>query len=73
MLTLDPSLGRLYVLAESGVATVLDTRATAVQVLGRHLLADGAHSGTVDPDTHTLYVPVADLAGKPVLRLLTPL
>jgi hypothetical protein len=72
VLTLDGSLGRLYVLAESGVATVLDTLDSTVRVLARRLLADGAHSGTVDPATHTLYVPLADLAGKPVLRVLTP-
>ena len=72
VLTLDASLGRLYVLAESGVATILDTSDDDVRVLARGTLAHGAHSGTVDPATHTLYVPIANLAGKPVLRLLAP-
>jgi hypothetical protein len=55
-----------------GVATILDTNGDTAQVLARNDLAGGAHSGTVDPATHTLYVPVADLSGKPVLRVLTP-
>lgn len=72
VLTLDTNLGRLYVLAESGVITVLDTSGATARVLARRSLADGAHSGTVDPDTHTLYVPIADLNGRPTLRTLTP-
>jgi DNA-binding beta-propeller fold protein YncE len=70
VLTLDSNLGRLYVLAESGVVTVVDTRASTAQVLARRSLADGAHSGTVNPDSHRLYVPIANLDGHPVLRVL---
>jgi hypothetical protein len=72
VLTLDAGLGRLYVLAESGVATILDTSDDDVRVLARGVLAPGAHSGTVDPATHTLYVPIANQAGRPLLRVLTP-
>lgn len=72
VLTLDPARSRLYVLAESGVATVIDTSARPATLVARATLAGGAHSGTVDPNSHRLYVPIAELNGHPVLRVLTP-
>ena len=70
MLTLDPASDRLYVFAESGVATVIDTSTRPAASVAKGLLASNAHSGTVDPVARRLYVPVADVGGRPVLRVL---
>ncbi len=72
VLILDPARSRLYVLAESGVATVIDTSARPATRVARATLADGAHSGAVDPRSHHLYVPIANVSGHPVLRVLAP-
>ena len=71
VLALDPALHRLYVASESGTVTVFE-------VAGRpRKLAEGnggpnAHSVAVDPDTHLVYLPLTDVAGRPVLRELGP-
>ena len=57
-------------LAESGIVTIVDTSALPATSLAKGLLADNAHSGTVDPSTHRLYVPIADADGHPDLRVL---
>ncbi len=72
VLTLDPASSRLYVLAESGIATIIGTSAQPATLVARATLADGAHSGTVDPTSHRLYVPIANANGHPVLRVLAP-
>ena len=33
----------------------------------------GAHSVAVDPNTHLVYLPLANLGGRSVLRVLAPL
>jgi DNA-binding beta-propeller fold protein YncE len=71
VLAYDPALHIVFVACEDGT---LD----AIQV-GEHprLLAGGnagpgAHSVTVDPATHRLYLPLTDVGGHPVLRVLSP-
>jgi len=71
VLDLDPSLGRLYVGAESGVVTVFEERERSLVPLGRYR-APGAHSVAVDPSTHRIYLPLASVDGRPVLRILAP-
>lgn len=70
VLTLDPQAHRLYVLAESGVAMIVDTSVRPATLIAKGLLAHSAHSGIVDPSTHRLYVPIADADGHPELRVL---
>jgi YVTN family beta-propeller protein len=71
LLALDPGLHRLYVASESGTLSVLDisgpTRKLAEGIAGRN-----AHSVAVDPDSHTVYLPLTDVRGQPVLRELRP-
>ncbi|MGI9080120.1 MAG: hypothetical protein ACR2GF_04770 [Acidimicrobiales bacterium] len=72
MLAYDAGLGRLYVMAESGVMAVLAVKDASVSLLGRRRLAANAHSAAVDPGTHLLYVPLQSIGGRPILRVYAP-
>jgi DNA-binding beta-propeller fold protein YncE len=71
VLAFDPVLGRLYVAAESGVVAVFEERDGSLAQLGWYR-APKAHSVAVDPTTHRVYLPLADVSGHPVLRVLVP-
>ncbi len=71
VLAFDASLGRLYVAAESGVVAVFEERDGSLAQLGWYR-APQAHSVSVDPATHRVYLPLADVSGHPVLRVLVP-
>jgi DNA-binding beta-propeller fold protein YncE len=71
VLAFDPALRRLYVAAESGVVAVFEERGESLVQLGWYR-ARGAHSVAVDPGTHRVYLPLADVGGRPVLRVLEP-
>ncbi len=71
VLAFDPALGRLYVAAESGVVAVFGERDGSLVQLGWYR-APKAHSVAVDPATHRVYLPLADVSGHPVLRVLVP-
>lgn len=71
VLAFDPSLGRLYVAAESGIVAVFDERDGALTQLGWYR-APKAHTVAVDPVTHRVYLPLASVEGRPVLRVLVP-
>jgi DNA-binding beta-propeller fold protein YncE len=74
VLAFDPGLRRLYAAAETGVVVAFDVAADrTVSELGRALLAPNAHSVAVDPASHRVYFPLADVAGHPVLRVMAPL
>jgi len=69
VLAFDPGWRRLYVACESGVVSVFREAdghlAGAGQVRIPH-----AHSVAVDPRTHLVYLPLQDVGGRPVLRIL---
>src|SRR5712691_50508 len=69
VLAFDPALGRLYVAAESGVVAVFEERDRSLAQLGWYR-APKAHSVAVDPATHRVYLPLVDVSGHPVLRVL---
>src|SRR5437667_858162 len=71
VLAFDPALGRLYVAAESGVVAVFGERAGSIAQLGWYR-APKTHSVAVDPATHRVYLPLADVSGRPLLRILIP-
>ena len=71
VLAFDHMLGRLYVAAESGVVAVFEERDGSLVQLGWYR-APKAHSVAVDPATHRVYLPLADVSGHPVLRVLAP-
>ena len=73
MLGYDPALHRLYVAAESGDVTVLDTAHEVPRTIGRRHLADSAHSVAVDPTTHRVYFPLEHGPdGHPTLSAYEP-
>lgn len=72
VLAYDPGLGRLYVMAESGVVAVLEVHNGSVSLLARRKLAAKAHSVAVDLQTHAVYVPLEAAGARPILRLLLP-
>jgi DNA-binding beta-propeller fold protein YncE len=72
VLAWDPAWRRLYVAAESGAVAsfVLDSRALK---RAEELRAPRAHTVSVDPRTHLVYVPLENVGGRPVLRIYQPI
>ena len=71
VLAFDPSIGRLYAAAESGIVAVFEERNGSLGQLGWYR-ASHAHTVAVDSGTHRVYLPLAKLDGHPVLRVLMP-
>lgn len=73
VLAIDARADRLYVAAESGNLSSFDVGdAASPKALGDVFVGEGAHSVSVDPATHRLYLPLAATEGGPVLRVLAP-
>ena len=71
VLAWDPDWRRLYVASESGVVSIFSATTDSLRALGE-LHAPHAHSVAVDPRTHRVYLPLENVAGRPVLRILAP-
>ncbi|MEA2723031.1 MAG: hypothetical protein QOH59_802 [Gemmatimonadales bacterium] len=71
VLAFDPGLSRLYVASESGVVTVFAEMDGRLSPLGSYA-APQAHSVSVNPRNHEVYLPLANIGGRPVLRILRP-
>jgi DNA-binding beta-propeller fold protein YncE len=71
VLAWDPGWRRLYVASESGVLSSFAADGAELRLLGELRLSH-AHSVAVDPRTHRVYLPLEDLGGRPVLRILSP-
>lgn len=71
VLAWDPAWRRLYVASESGVLSTFRVAADTLVSLGE-LRAPHAHTVSVDPRTHRVYLPLESVAGHPVLRVLAP-
>jgi len=71
VLAWDPGWRRLYVAAESGVVSSFWLDGTTLHPVGEYR-APSAHSVSVDPRTHRVYVPLENVGGHPVLRVLEP-
>jgi DNA-binding beta-propeller fold protein YncE len=69
VLAFDPGWRRLYVASEAGVVSIFDEQGQALRQVGEYR-APHAHSIAVDPRTHRIYLPLQDVGGKPVLRIL---
>jgi len=73
VLAFDPGSGRLYAAAETGTVAVFAVAGDrTVSELGRGFVAPGAHSVAVDPATHRVYFPIANLGGRPALKVMEP-
>ncbi|MDE3129432.1 MAG: YncE family protein [Gemmatimonadota bacterium] len=71
VLAWDSGWRRLYVASESGLVSEFAADGRELHVLGTVRLPH-AHTVGVDPRTHWVYLPLQDLGGKPVLRILEP-
>jgi hypothetical protein len=73
VLAIDPSLGWLYVAAESGDLEVFDIGKPGLVSIDSEHPGDGSHSVAVDPATHRVFFPLVQGArGTPVLRIMRP-
>lgn len=71
VLAFDPGLRRLYAASETGTVVVFEVAADGTMTpLGRGFVGPNAHSVAVDPSTHRVYFPIANLGGRPVLRIM---
>lgn len=73
VLAFDPGLRRLYVAAESGTLSVFTEQDRAGGITLHHdgnISMPHAHTVAVDPRTHLVYVPLEDVNGKPLLRIM---
>lgn len=71
VLAFDPGLGLVYVACEGGVLSVFRLRDGTLEPAAALHIPD-AHTVAVDPATHRVYLPLANVDGKPVLRILAP-
>ena len=65
----DPDWQRLYVASEPGVVSVFTEAGTGLAFEGEVVIPH-AHSVAVDPRTHLVYLPLQDIGGRPVLRIM---
>lgn len=71
VLALDPGLGRLYVSAESGTVTVFQESSGDLRQIAQFYLPH-AHTVSVDPNSHLVYLPLENVDGHPLLRIMHP-
>ena len=71
VLAWDPGWRRLYVASESGVVSAFEAYGTELRPLGQ-VRAPRAHTVSVDPRTHRVYLPLENVGGGPVLRVMIP-
>jgi len=72
VLALDAGLRRLYAASESGVVSVYDVSGRRLRRTAQAFLHLNAHVVAVDPATHRVYVPLQNVDGKPVMRVMEP-
>jgi DNA-binding beta-propeller fold protein YncE len=72
VLAFDPGLARLYVATESHVVSVFRLNARTLEKLEDLRVAPEAHSVSVDPETHEVFLPLENVDGRPVLRIMKP-
>jgi len=69
VLAWDPSLRRLYV---AGALSAFWVDGTVLRPIGE-VRAPRAHTVSVDPRTHLVYLPLENVNGRPVLRIFAPI
>jgi DNA-binding beta-propeller fold protein YncE len=71
VLAWDPGWRRLYVSAESGAVAAFWLNGRTLASIGE-VKAPHAHTVSVDPRTHRVYLPLENIDGRPVLRIYLP-
>jgi len=72
VLAWDSSWRRLYVAAESGVLAAFWLDGQTLRPIGE-VRSPRAHTVSVDPRTHLVYLPLENVNGRPVLRIYEPM
>lgn len=72
VLAWDAAWLRLYVAAESGVLSAFWLDGNSLRPVGE-IRAPHAHTVSVDPRTHLVYLPLENIGGHPVLRIFEPM
>jgi DNA-binding beta-propeller fold protein YncE len=67
----DADWRRLYVASESGVLSAFEIDGATPRALGEYR-APRAHTVSVDPAAHRVYLPLENVNGHPALRVLAP-
>ncbi len=70
VLAFDDTLNVLYVASESGVASLFRLVDGSLSKIAEGFAGPNAHVVAIHPATHQVYFPIADLNGRPVLRIL---
>jgi DNA-binding beta-propeller fold protein YncE len=65
----DAAWRRLYIAAESGVVNIFDADGATLRPAADYR-APHAHTVAVDPRTHRVYLPLENIDGHPLLRVL---
>lgn len=71
VLAYDPGLRRLYVSAESGQVRVFERNGGTLSLVGSFDIPH-AHTVSLDPKTHLVYLPLENVDGHPLLRIMQP-
>src|SRR6202521_111279 len=71
VLAWDPSWRRLYVASESGALSAFWLDGQTLRSIGE-VRTPHAHTVSVDPRTHLLYLPLENINGRPVLWIYEP-
>lgn len=72
VLSFDRGLQRLYVATESKIVSVYHLRGGALTKLEDLAVGRRAHTVSVNPENHEVYLPLQNVGGHPVLRILRP-
>ena len=71
VLAFDSIWRKLYVASESGIVSVFAEREGRLQLEGEVRIPH-AHTVSVDPRSHLVYLPLQDVDGHPLLRIMAP-
>lgn len=71
VLAWDADWRRLYVASEGGVLSAFWLHGATLEPVGE-IRAPHAHTVSVDPRTHRVYLPLENVGGRPVLRIYQP-
>jgi hypothetical protein len=71
VLAWDPEWRRLYVASEGGVLSAFWLDGASLKPVGE-VRAPHAHTVSVDPRTHRVYLPLENMDGRPLVRIYEP-
>lgn len=72
VLSFDSGTRRLYVASESGTLSVFHETDAGLVKEGDPQVGPNAHVVLLDPASHLIYLPLKDVEGHPVLRIMEP-